>query len=69
MDQLLGNLGPVVSNSSTAPTTVAPTTTAAADASLTALSLVGPSDPLATALSTLAQTQQALNNNHHGGGA
>jgi VCBS repeat-containing protein len=26
MDQLLGNLGPVVSNSSTAPTTVAPTT-------------------------------------------
>jgi large repetitive protein len=69
MDQLLGSLGPVVSTSSTAPTTVAPATTAAAtvDTSLTALSLVGSSDPLATALSTLAQTQQALNNNHHGG--
>ena len=69
MDQLLGNLGGPVQTSGSP--TVLSTAAAAAPTTvdtLSALSLVGPSDPLATALSTLAQTQQALNN-HHGGGA
>ncbi len=69
MDQLLGHLGGPVqtSGSPTVLSTAAAAPTTTVD-TLSALSLVGPSDPLTTALNTLAQSQQALNN-HHGGGA